>query len=79
MVDVSITTGQLADLIRRLEDGWRIEAPLLQRGVLHGREGRSAVLEVVICKDGERRVLALRDDLEMRQYFEARRVTILAI
>ena len=79
MIDVSITSGQLADLVCRLDNGWRIEAPLLQRSILHGPEGRRAVLEVVIRKDGERRVLALSDDLEARQFFEARRVGILAI
>lgn len=79
MVEQQTTTSHLPELLHRLEIGWRIEEPLLQRTVLHGADGRASVLEVVIRKDGERRVIALGDDPEVGQFLEERRLAIFEV
>ena len=79
MVEQQTTTSHLPELLRRLETGWRIEEPLLQRTVLHGADGRASVLEVVIRKDGERRVIALDDDPDVGRFLEERRLAIFEV
>ena len=79
MLRYSTTNNHLPELQRRLETGWRIEQPLLQRSVLHGLHGRQSVFEVVICRDGERTVLALCDDPEVQQFVGTHRLDILEV
>ena len=79
MLQLSPTQNHLPELQRRLEAGWRIEEPLLQRSVLHGLHGRQAVLEVVLCKNGERSVLALCDDPDVQHFVVKHRFDILEV
>ncbi len=79
MIELPTVTGHLPELLRYLDDGWHIEAPLLQRSALHGIDGRSAVLEIVLRKERQRRVIAVGDDVEVRHFFESRRLPILEI
>jgi hypothetical protein len=73
------THNHLPELRRRLEAGWHVEEPLLQRSVLHGIDGRRAVIEVVICRDGERSVLALCDDPDVQHFVGEHRFDILHV
>ena len=79
MLEAQPTRHHLPELLRRLDDGWRIEEPLLQRSVSHGLHGRSTVLEVVICKEGQRRAIALADGAEVQQFLRQRRLRVFEV
>lgn len=76
---VAPTQNHLPELRRRLEAGWHVEEPLLQRSVLHGLNGRQSVIEVVICRDDERSVLALCDDPDVQHFVVEHRFDILEV
>ena len=79
MVELLTTQHHLSELQRRLAQGWHVEEPLLRRSVLHGWDGRRSLYEVIICKDGERHVIALTDEPEIEDFLEQRQFVILEV
>ena len=79
MLELQTTHNHLPELLRRLAEGWHIEEPLLHRSVLHGWDGRRSIFEVVICRETERRALALSDDPEVEQFLAGRCLSIFEV
>jgi hypothetical protein len=79
VIELPTTRNHLPELLRRLDEGWSIEEPLLHRSVVHGWDGRRSVFEVVICRDVERRALALVDDPDVEQFLTQRCFAILEV
>ncbi len=74
MFERQTTRNHLPELQRRLEAGWRVEEPLLQRSVLHRRGWTSICVRGCDCRNGERSVLIV-DEPEI-QHFAQRRFAI---
>lgn len=70
---------RLSQLIAWVAQGWQVEAPVLQRDVLRGRDGRMAVFEVVMRRGSERRVLALNSDQAVDRWLQEAKVAVLNI
>ena len=79
MFELQTTRHHLPELQRRLDEGWHIEEPLLHRSVLHGLHGRRSVFEVVICRNGERRAIALSDEPEVEHFLAQQKFAILEV
>jgi hypothetical protein len=79
VIELAVTTSHLPELLRRLDEGWWIEEPLLQRSILFGLDGRRSVLEAVICKDRERCVIALGDEPEVQAFVAQRGLRLLEL
>ena len=69
------------DRITQLEDwliaGWEIEEPVLQRSAYYRADGRVCAFEVVLCRRGERRAIALHDVPAVQTFLVQRRLAVL--
>ena len=78
MAELPADAFHLAELMRLLDEGWCVEEPVLQHSGADGR-GCCAILEVVLHKDDERRVVALGSDLPVWEFLEQRKLAILDV
>ena len=79
MIELESSTGDLRELVAQLDAGWHIEAPLLQRTMLHGAAGGHAVLEAILARNGVHRFIALVDDPDVRWFLDERHLAILPV
>jgi hypothetical protein len=79
VIELPVSTSYLSELLSRLDDGWQVEEPILQRTLLHGPRGRHTALEVILRKERERKVIALADDPEVWEFVARRRFAILEV
>jgi hypothetical protein len=78
MAELLADAFHLAELMHLLDEGWCVEEPVLQHSGADGR-GCCAILEVVLHKDDERRVVALGSDLPVWEFLEQRKLAILDV
>ncbi len=79
MAELPADAFHLAELMRLLDEDWCVEEPVLHRCGADGGYDCPAVLDVVLRKDDERRVLALGNDLAVWDFLEQRKLAILDV
>lgn len=79
MIQEVLMPDRLSQLVAWVDQGWHVEAPVLQRDVLRGPTGRMAVFEVVMRRGSERRVLALNSDQAVDRWLQDAKVAVLNI
>jgi hypothetical protein len=75
----SHTLAGLQQLQNWIITGWRIEEPVLQRNVYHALDGRVCVFEVVLCRCGERRAIALHDEPDVHRFLHEQGLRVLEV
>jgi hypothetical protein len=65
-------TSRLQWLARQIDAGWRIEAPVLERQVYRGAEGRVGAFEFVLRSADGCQVVAVGDCPEVREFLADR-------
>lgn len=79
MAELPAESFHLSELVHWLDAGWWVEEPVLHRCGADGGYDCPTVLDVVLRKDDERRVLALGNDLAVWDFLEQRKLAILDV
>ncbi|HNP85168.1 MAG TPA: hypothetical protein PKK78_03465 [Kouleothrix sp.] len=76
---IDYATGRMQWLRTQLEDGWRLEGPVIERAVYLGPHDRVSAFEFMLRHERGCQVLAINDCPEVRNFLDERHLDCIAI
>ncbi len=74
-----IERDRLDWLMRQMSQGWRVEAPVIERMVYTGASEQASAFEFVLRHDGAMQVVAVPDCPELHRFLEQHMLSVITL
>jgi hypothetical protein len=73
------STDRFRSLLGRMDEGWRLEAPVIERQAYQSPIGRVSAFEFILRHERSCQVIAVPDCPELRRFLDERGIDVVAL